>query len=121
MITRVLADNGLPGLDRVPVWFNDPSNYWGPDGLVVRIREHLIFSAVILLIAILIALPLGLLIGHTGRGVVLVAGLANALRAIPTLGLRAAALRVAQPGHHQQDHRCRIWSRAAGSARSSRC
>jgi osmoprotectant transport system permease protein len=85
-LTTVLADNGLPGLDRVPVWFNDPSNYWGPDGLVVRIREHLIFSVVILVVAILIALPLGLLIGHTGRGVVLVAGVANGLRAIPTLG-----------------------------------
>jgi osmoprotectant transport system permease protein len=31
-------------------------------------------------------LPMGLLIGHTGRGVVLVAGVANSLRAIPTLG-----------------------------------
>jgi len=35
----------------------------------------------------LIALPLGLLIGHTGRGVVAVVGLANGLRAVPTLGL----------------------------------
>jgi osmoprotectant transport system permease protein len=82
----ILADNGLPGLNRVPIWLNDPSNYWGPDGLVVRIREHLIFTAVIVLVAMLIALPMGLLIGHTGRGVVLVAGVANSLRAIPTLG-----------------------------------
>jgi osmoprotectant transport system permease protein len=85
-MTIVLSDNGLPGFDRVPIWFNDPSNYWGPDGLVVRIREHLIFTVVIVVIAIVIALPIGLLIGHTGRGVVLVAGLANGLRAIPTLG-----------------------------------
>ena len=34
-----------------------------------------------------IAIPLGLLIGHTGRGVALVGGLANGLRAIPALGL----------------------------------
>ena len=39
-----------------------------------------------MIVAILIALPLGLLIGHTGRGVFLVVGLANGLRAIPTLG-----------------------------------
>lgn len=82
----VLADNGLPGLDRVPIWFNDPTNYWGPDGLFVRIREHLIYSVLIVLLAVLIALPIGLMIGHTGRGVIIVAGFANALRAIPTLG-----------------------------------
>ena len=84
---RLLASsNGLPGLDRVPLWFNDPSNWWGPDGLLVRIREHVLYTVLIVLVAMLIALPLGLLIGHTGRGVVVVAGLANGLRAVPTLG-----------------------------------
>jgi osmoprotectant transport system permease protein len=82
----VLADSGLPGLDRVPIWLNDPSNWTGPDGLVVRIREHLTYTAVIVLLAVLVALPIGLLIGHTGRGVVLLAGVANGLRAVPTLG-----------------------------------
>jgi osmoprotectant transport system permease protein len=82
----ILADSGLPGLDRVPVWFNDPANWWGPSGLLVRIREHLIYTALILIIAILIALPIGLLIGHTGRGVIMVVSVANGLRAIPTLG-----------------------------------
>jgi len=84
---RPLADNGLPGLGRVPVWFNDPQNWWGPDGLVARIREHLLYTVIIVLIALLIALPLGLLIGHTGRGVFLLVGAANGLRAVPTLGL----------------------------------
>jgi osmoprotectant transport system permease protein len=87
-IVSVLASgNGLPGLDRVPVWFNDPSNWWGSDGLLIRIREHLLYTALIVIVAILIALPLGLFIGHTGRGVALVVGLTNALRAVPTLGL----------------------------------
>lgn len=80
------SDNGLPGLDRVSIWLNDPSNYWGPGGLVIRIREHLIYSVLVLLVAILIALPIGLLIGHTGRGVILIVSIANGLRAIPTLG-----------------------------------
>lgn len=79
--------NGLPGLARIPVWFNDPENWWGPDGLLARTREHMIYSAIIVVIAILVALPLGLFIGHTGRGVFLLAGLANGLRAVPTLGL----------------------------------
>jgi osmoprotectant transport system permease protein len=81
-----MSSNGLPGLDRVPIWLNDPSNYWGPNGLVIRIREHLIYTGIILIIAIVIALPIGLLIGHTGRGVVVAVGLANGLRAVPTLG-----------------------------------
>jgi osmoprotectant transport system permease protein len=86
-MTVLASGNGLPGLDRVPIWFNDPSNWWGADGLLVRMREHLVYTAIIVVIATLIALPLGLLIGHTGRGVVLLVGLANGLRAVPTLGL----------------------------------
>ncbi|HEY7007297.1 MAG TPA: ABC transporter permease subunit [Jatrophihabitantaceae bacterium] len=82
----ILADNGLPGLNRVPVWFNDPENWWGPSGLLIRIREHLLYTLIIMLVAMLIALPIGLLIGHTGRGVVLVVGVANGIRAVPTLG-----------------------------------
>ena len=40
-----------------------------------------------LAVAAVIATPLGLYIGHTGRGSVVVAGLANSLRALPTIGL----------------------------------
>ena len=86
-MTRVLADNGLPGFDRVVIWLNDPANWSGPDGLVIRIREHLIYTGLVLLIAVLIALPVGLFVGHTGRGTVLIVGTVNALRAVPTLGL----------------------------------
>ena len=85
--TLLASGNGLPGLGRVPIWLNDPENWWGPSGLLVRIREHLTYTVLIVLVATLIALPLGLLIGHTGRGVVLVVGMANSLRAVPTLGL----------------------------------
>lgn len=86
-MSALAGGNGLPGLDRIPIWLNDPQNWWGPDGLLARTREHMIYSAVIVVIAILIALPLGLFIGHTGRGVFVLAGLANGLRAVPTLGL----------------------------------
>jgi osmoprotectant transport system permease protein len=87
ILNQVLASGGdLPGLDRVPLWLNDPANWWGPDGLLARVREHLTYTAAAVLIALLIALPLGLFIGHTGRGQFLIAGLANGLRAVPTLG-----------------------------------
>ena len=45
------------------------------------------YSLIALAIAVVIGLPIGLLIGHTGRGTAVVAGLANSLRALPTIGL----------------------------------
>src|SRR5262245_23161340 len=81
------AGNGLPGLHRVAVWFNDPGNWWGPSGLLARLGEHVVYSLVLVLAAVVVALPLGVLIGHSGRGVALLAGAANGLRAIPSLGL----------------------------------
>ena len=86
-MTVLAGGNGLPGLGRVPIWFNDPANWWGADGLVARIREHVLYTTLIVAVAVLIALPVGLLVGHTGRGVFAVVGLANGLRAVPTLGL----------------------------------
>ncbi|MFF4993299.1 ABC transporter permease [Streptosporangium saharense] len=68
-------------------FFGDPANWSGPDGIPVRLTEHLQFSTVALLLAMLVALPLGLWIGHTGRGALLVVLSANAARALPTLGL----------------------------------
>lgn len=62
-------------------------NWSGPSGIWTRLTEHLVYSLIALVIALLIALPLGALIGHTGRGTGVVAGVANALRALPTLGL----------------------------------
>ncbi|MGH3912514.1 MAG: ABC transporter permease subunit [Pseudonocardiaceae bacterium] len=45
------------------------------------------YTVVTVLLAIGIAVPLGLTMGHTGRGGVGLLGLANAMRALPTLGL----------------------------------
>jgi osmoprotectant transport system permease protein len=53
----------------------------------VRLVEHLGYTALTLLLALVIAVPVGSWIGHTGRGGFLVVGLANGLRALPTLGL----------------------------------
>jgi osmoprotectant transport system permease protein len=68
-------------------FFGNPDNWSGPDGIPARLLEHLQFSALALLLAVLIAVPLGLLIGHTGRGEVIVVVSANLARALPTLGL----------------------------------
>ena len=59
----------------------------GADGFGIRILEHLAYTAIAMLVAAVIAVPLGIIIGVTGRGEALIAGFTNALRALPTLGL----------------------------------
>jgi osmoprotectant transport system permease protein len=68
-------------------WLRSPVQWHGSDGIPLRIAEHLGYTGLSLLVAALIALPLGVLIGHTGRGGFLVVNLASVWRAIPTLGL----------------------------------
>ena len=68
-------------------WLLDPSHWIGDDGVMALIAQHLAYTGAALLIAMVIGLPIGLYVGHTRRGTVLVAGFANALRALPTLGL----------------------------------
>ncbi|GLC09943.1 hypothetical protein SRL2020411_45890 [Mycobacterium kiyosense] len=63
------------------------ANWAGPAGLAARIGEHLEYTALAVAASALIAVPLGLVIGHTGRGQVLVVGAVNGLRALPTLGV----------------------------------
>lgn len=65
----------------------DGAQWSGPEGFPHRILQHLGYSGLALLIALVIAVPLGILIGHTGRGAFLVISLGNAGRALPTLGV----------------------------------
>ncbi len=69
------------------VWLADPTHWSGPDGIPNRLLEHVEYSLLALVIAALIGIPLGMYVGHTGKGTFMVAGLANALRALPTFGL----------------------------------
>lgn len=68
-------------------WFGDAANWQGKDGVPNRVWQHIEFTLIALGIAAVIAVPLGLFIGHTGRGGVALVGGSNALRALPTLGL----------------------------------
>jgi len=70
-------------------WLADPVNWWGEGGLFNRILQHLWYSLLGTAIAAVIALPIGLAIGHTGRGNFVAAGAGNVLRAIPTYGVVA--------------------------------
>ncbi len=68
-------------------WIIDPAHWAGPDGIPVRLGEHLLYTFAAVTLAALVAIPLGLLIGHTGRGRALAVGSSSAARAVPTLGL----------------------------------
>ena len=59
----------------------------GPGGLGDRTLEHLSYVGMALLIALLIAVPAGYLIGHTRRGANLAINAGNAARSLPTLGV----------------------------------
>lgn len=65
----------------------DPANLQGETGILRRLGDHLFYSGLSILAALLVGLPLGLLVGHTGRGRNLVIAISGAARALPTLGL----------------------------------
>lgn len=68
-------------------WLTDAAQWSGSSGIPVRTVEHLEITAAAIAAAAVIALPLGVLIGHTRRGTWLVGAVTGAARAIPTLGL----------------------------------
>ena len=68
-------------------WAADPAHWSGPTGIGVRLLEHLWYTFLGVGIAALIAVPIGLLVGHTRRGRGLAVAAAGAVRALPTLGL----------------------------------
>ena len=73
-------------LGEVVAWFANPETWSGRNGIPIRLWEHVSLAAAALAVGTLIALPLGMLIGHTGRGALAVVSIANIGRAIPSLG-----------------------------------
>jgi len=72
-------------ISAVATWFADPAHWTGLNGVPYRLFQHVGISIGSVLIAAIIALPLGLFVGHTRRGQALVVNLANVGRAVPSL------------------------------------
>ncbi len=68
-------------------WLVDPANWSGVDGIPARVWEHVQLSVIALVIATLIAVPIGLWIGHTRRGQFWTVQFANVGRSIPSLAV----------------------------------
>lgn len=75
-------------------WLGNGDHWFGRDGLLHLLRQHLQVSAASLVVAICIALPIGLALGHFRRGGVVAVNVANVGRALPTYGVLVLAVTV---------------------------
>ena len=89
--------SGLPSIGLVPGWLTTASHWTGQHGLLVSIREQVLYTVIAVVAAMIVAIPVGLVLGHTGRGSFAVAGLANGLRAVPAFGLMILLYVVVSP------------------------
>ena len=72
-------------------WLAEPTHWVGAASIPVRLLQHLGLTFGVVTLAALIALPLGIMIGHTGRFRFLIVATSGAARAIPTLGVLTLA------------------------------
>jgi osmoprotectant transport system permease protein len=64
------------------------TGHWsGSEGIPLRVAQHLELSLASVVIAAVIAIPIGLLIGHTRRGTFLAVSIANLGRSIPSFAV----------------------------------
>lgn len=68
-------------------WLTTKANWSGSDGVLHRLSEHLYFSGVSLGIALVLALPAAVVLGHYGKGGAIAINISNAGRAIPTFAV----------------------------------
>lgn len=78
-------------------WLSNPANWEGDRGIISQTLTHLEYSLIALVCAALIAVPMGLYIGHTGRGRVVAVSIAGGFRAIPSLGVLFIAVLLLLP------------------------
>jgi osmoprotectant transport system permease protein len=74
-------------LSGVVAWFQDPASWRGEEGLVNRLVEHLLLTGTATVVAVLLALPLAVWLGHVGRGGLLAVNISNVGRAVPTFAV----------------------------------
>ena len=68
-------------------YLTSAASYRGEDGILHRLAQHVEYTGLALFFTCLVALPLGIALGHVRRGGGLVIAVANLGRAIPTFGV----------------------------------
>lgn len=77
----------MNALEQAVTWLNDPLNWTNPGGVLDRLGEHVAISGAAVLLACVIAWPLGLWLGHTGRGAAVAVVLSNLTLAVPVIAM----------------------------------
>lgn len=78
--------------NQVLQWFLNGAHWQGDGGIPHRTFEHLTMSGASVLVAALIALPIGIAIGHFGRGGILAINISNIGRAVPSFAVLVIAV-----------------------------
>lgn len=75
-------------------WLTDPTHWQGPDGIPIRLAQHVQLSAESVAIGALIALPIGIGLGHFGRFGNLAINISNVGRAVPSFAILVIAFQL---------------------------
>jgi osmoprotectant transport system permease protein len=79
---------------QVAKWLSDPAHWTGTNGIPTRLVEHIEISAESVLIGAVIALPLGIVLGHYGRFGNVAMNISNVGRAVPSFALLVLSFQV---------------------------
>ena len=79
-------------------WFTDPANWTGYNGIPIRTWEQIEISFWAMAIALVVAMPIALILGHQRRGIFLATNVGNIGRAIPTLGVLTILASISEIG-----------------------
>ena len=75
-------------------WLTDPAHWQGIDGIPTRLEEQIHLSIESVAIGAVIALPVGIVLGHYGRFGNLAINISNVGRAVPSFGILVIAFQV---------------------------
>ncbi|HEV2216333.1 MAG TPA: ABC transporter permease [Candidatus Dormibacteraeota bacterium] len=84
----------MAAIESVLKWFTDPAHWSGTDGIPTRLMEHIQLSAESVAIAMLIALPIGIVLGHYGKLGNVAINVSNIGRALPSFGILVIAFQI---------------------------
>lgn len=73
-------------------WFTDPAHWSGAEGIPHLLWQHVQISVVSVVAALVVALPIGLVLGHVRRGGFVVVNLSNVGRALPAIAILLIAV-----------------------------
>ncbi len=84
----------------VVAWFANPLHWAGSNGVPTRLLEHLEMSGVAVLAGLLVALPVGIGLGHWRRFGTLAINISNVGRALPSFAILVIAFEVFGLGNY---------------------